>query len=583
MNQFGCVDPGLTKAAFQFKAIYDEDGKLLSDNVTFLAKCATGGTMEYTTPAFMYARRIARMVPESAVATEDRASDLYPPRFMASVQEAAAIVPELENLWENVRAYESKNPPQAAVPSDAEFATWPRAVQRIIRDLEHFPNNYTQWEYPNNFVDLDSDEWGSWDIPSFSRWISSNPFLNVSTQLQGGGYHGICTVFLALLQYCWNIARVWPSDDAAAAAMVQHGRAVYSPQDLYFLSHCALTLGRQINEAISLLPQTAPTLESDRKLRRYAWAPDAWFEVSPDGAEDELPRVQLRRCRRPATNAFEITMEDSTIDSDDGQTISEESQSVTPGQEDERKSGTDFQLGDHSTRKADLGADDPMDLDTPDAQAVSTQAMARVPDRTTGSSATVHTQDLAPVTPQRVTTAPAPLHQPGEASLNVSNFPDVSALAESTPHPILKAPAVSTNHPHASGGASNLSSHSAEPINLANPAHPRQSTTASTMQSESDLALDKPQDNTNEMIDMDEGAARLLKHVKAWQGSLNRPGNASLAGRQPNASTAASLSTKQATGSGRKKPVVKGAPRDESGDKRQCVTRSGDREGRKLK
>ncbi|KAG9096701.1 hypothetical protein FS749_007924 [Ceratobasidium sp. UAMH 11750] len=583
MNQFGCVDPERTETAFQFRAIYDEDGNLLSDNVTFLATCAREGAIEYTTPAFMYARRVVRTAPESAAATEDRASDLYPSRFRAMVQEAAAIVPELENLWDTIQAYESKNPPQAAAPSDAELAAWPRAVQRIVRDPQCFPDNYTQWEYPDDFVDLDNEQWGSWDISSFSRWISSNPFFNASTQLQGGGYHGICTGFLALLQYCWNISRIRPRDDAAAATMVQQGRAVYGPQDLYFLSRSALTLGRQINEAISLLPQTAPTLESDRLLRRQSWAPDAWFEVSPDGAEDELPPIQLHRSRRPALNVFEATMEDSTVSTDEDRTTSEESQSdsahptATSGQDGDRKSGTGSQPIHH------VGADDAMDLDPQDAQEESTQAVAQVPGQTTEPSGIVHTQVLlptnpAPVTPQRLATAP--LHQPGESSIHVSNFPDVSALAESTPHPPLKPPVPSTNHPHDGGDASNQLS---QPFNPAIPAHPRPPETASTMHSESDPPPDKPQDTASEMVGMDEGAARLLKHVKAWQGSSTRPGNTSLAGRQLHSSASTPPSAKPAASSSRRKSVVKAAPRDESGDKRPRITRASDREGKKMK
>ncbi|KAG9091850.1 hypothetical protein FRC06_000354 [Ceratobasidium sp. 370] len=396
MNQSGCVDPGLTESAFQFRALYDEDGNLLSEDVAFRTQCAKGTALEYSVLCYMYAQRIARTAPAPGAATQDRANELYPLRFNAQVQEAAVLVPKLEDLWDNVRAYESKSPPQAAVPSETEFAAWPRAAQHIIQDPERFISNYTQWEYPDHFVNLDSDEWSSWDIPSFSRWIGSNPFLNRSTQLQGGGYHGVCVVFLALLQYCWNIARVRPSDDATAAHMVQQGRAVYGPQDLYFLSRSALTLGRLICEAIPLLPQGAPMLESDHKMRRESWSPDAWFEISPGSAEQELPRDQLDRSRRPAFNVFACTFDNQTSTTDGDQTASEESQpdsahpTVMPGQEGNHQSGNDSQLGHYATwyarmmarltttREADPGTVESMDLDVPDAPAESTHVMRPV-------------------------------------------------------------------------------------------------------------------------------------------------------------------------------------------------------------
>ncbi|KAG8720860.1 hypothetical protein FRC08_017741 [Ceratobasidium sp. 394] len=285
-------------------------------------------------------------------------------------------------------------------------------------------------------------------------------------------------------------------------------------------------------------------------------------------------------------------MEGSTVSTDEGRTTSEESQSdsahptVTPGQEGSRKPGEDSQLGHHAaTNKAGLDADDLMDLDPQDAQEELTQAMTHVPGRTTGSSEIVHIQvppstDPAPVTPQRLATATAPLQRPDESSMHVLNFPDVSALAESTPHPPLKTPVVSANHPHESGGAGNLSS---QPFNPAIAAHPRQPEAANTMHPESDPVPGKPWDTAKEIVGMDEGAVRLLKHVKAWQDSSTRPGNTSLAGQQLNTSAGAQPSGKQATGSGRRKSVVKGASHDESGDKRQRVTRASDRESKKMK
>ncbi|KAG8732894.1 hypothetical protein FRC10_000538, partial [Ceratobasidium sp. 414] len=601
MNQFGCVNPDRTESAFQFRALYHADGKLAFEDITFRTKCFERTTLRYYSPSFMYSKRVLRTTPETGEVDKARANDIYPPQFIARVQEAAALVPEIMDLWESLRRYESRNPPQAAAPLNADLLSWPRAAQRIGQDREGFLKNYTDWEYTEDFVNLDSDEWSSWDIPSFSRWIASNPFLDTTTQLQGGGYHGVCIGFLAILQYCWNIARVRPCDDAAAANLVQQGRAVYGPQDMYFLSRCAVTLGRFVNEALPLLPQGLPALESDHVLRRECWHPDAWLEISPGGIERELPRDQLSRIRRPAFNVFDSTYDDHTTKTDEDETRSEEqSESACQTAKTENKngheSGNDPRLHQHTTTRegapAVPDAADLMDVDTFEAQGRSTPATlmllmvifcsrdgaqqppAGASDHATGISKSAHTPGnesgtwwtsilssspsaaLGPETPMRPFAPPVLLpHEQGEATLNMSNFPHV--LAQSTPRPLVKAAAVPDHQQPGGGGPGNIPSHPAQPIaqikprgTAAIPTDVLEPPVAERIHAANHPVPGVPQGSSDDVVPMDEDAARLLKHVQAWQGSSSRGGSATVAARQRNMTS----STNPGTGFGRRKP-----------------------------
>ncbi|KAG8689819.1 hypothetical protein FRC08_010767 [Ceratobasidium sp. 394] len=527
MDQFGRVKPELAESSFQFRTVYDKDGDVMSTDTAFRVECGHDRDFEYFIPSYMYAKRVGQTIATTPATISDRANALYPANFTVMVQEAASLLPELKEIWDTVRLYESKNPPLAAAPSDTTLASWPLAARRIVQNQDKFQVNYTHWEFPESFISLDSDEWVDWDIPAFSRWINSNPFLDWSTQLQGGGSHGFCIGFLALLQYCWNIAKVKPRDEAAAAQLAQQGRAAYGPQDLYFLSRSAHALARFINQALPLLPSTPTALASDNLLQRERWTPDAWYEIFPDGVEFLLPIDQLHRENRPALNVFDSIVYDGRASTD------EDEDSSGTESESESRSNTPMNAGkgDHGPGRneqlpeqyesalvgqgsgAGASTTDKMDIDVPPAEV----ERARAAPATTGGAShrTAVGSDLASAleTPPTIAAPTTSLRRVGEPTLDMSSFPN--ALAESTPRSFVKVPAMPNTEQMGSGDVGNAPSRLDQvttrmdtPVPATGPIAPG-------------TAL-SPDATGGDLMDMDADAMMLLQHVKKWQDSVNR-------------------------------------------------------------
>ncbi|KAG9074857.1 hypothetical protein FRC06_010420 [Ceratobasidium sp. 370] len=167
----------------------------------------------------------------------------------------------------------------------------------------------------------------------------------------------------------------------------------------------------------------------------------------------------------------------------------------------------------------------------------------------------------------------------------MSKFPYVLALAQSTPRPLVKAAAVPDDHQPGGGGPGNIPSHPAQPVaqveprgTAAIPTNVLEPSVAETIHAANQLVPGTPQGSSDDMVPMDEDAARLLKHVQAWQGSSSGV-SASVAARQCNVASPVN----PGTGFGRRKPVMKGTERDDSGDKRQRITRAADRGGKRSK
>ncbi|KAG9098115.1 hypothetical protein FS749_004661 [Ceratobasidium sp. UAMH 11750] len=86
-----------------------------------------------------------------------------------------------------------------------------------------------------------------------------------------------------------------------------------------------------------------------------------------------------------------------------------------------------------------------------------------------------------------------------------------------------------------------------------------------------------PDATGGDLMDMDVDAMMLLQHVKKWQDSVNRGSGSSLTARGPNPSPAVQTSSGPATGSGRRKPALKGAKANESEGSRQRTAGTGGR------
>ncbi|KAG9082523.1 hypothetical protein FS749_006793 [Ceratobasidium sp. UAMH 11750] len=228
-DDFGCVMRSHTDRAFQFRSLIDEDETPYRVDDAFRNECFNPSELEYGMPALMYAECVERERQAVSASARDRAAQLYPEVASCYIDQAVQYVPTMAVLWSALRAYEARNPPQAPVPSSAGLAAWPRPAKQVNRDIMSMQDNYDNHDYPDEFLNLEHEHWGSWNTSKLHTWILSNLFLDESSSLQMGGPHGICVGFLSVLQFTLNYARVTPRTAAAEHSLLSQGRAVYGP------------------------------------------------------------------------------------------------------------------------------------------------------------------------------------------------------------------------------------------------------------------------------------------------------------------------------------------------------------------
>ncbi|KAG9094133.1 hypothetical protein FS749_013059 [Ceratobasidium sp. UAMH 11750] len=309
-NDFGCVMKSHTDTAFQFRSIIDEDEKPYRFDVDFREECFDPDQIEYGIPALMYVERVEGERQAVSASANNCAAQLYPEVASRYVHQAVQYVPVMEVLWSALREYEARNPPQAPVPSSAGLAAWPRPAKQVNRDITSIQNNYDHHDYPDDFLNLEHEHWGSWNTSKFHTWILSNPFLDESSCLQMGGPHGIFVGFLSVLQFTLNYARVTPRTPAAEEGLLAQGRAVYGPRELYFLRRSAEKLLDFVKSARVLLPSSRPKYATDAALRRQTWRPQGWSNLSFDGTMTELPIAELNLRNHPSSNVFDESTEE---------------------------------------------------------------------------------------------------------------------------------------------------------------------------------------------------------------------------------------------------------------------------------
>ncbi|KAG8720858.1 hypothetical protein FRC08_017739 [Ceratobasidium sp. 394] len=290
--------------------LIDEDEKPYRVDLEFRDECFNTSGLEYGMPALMYAERVERERQAMSASASNCVAQLYPEAASRYIDQAVQYVPSMAVLWSALRGYEARNPPQAPVPSSAGLAAWPRPAKQVNRDITSIQDNYDNHDYPDEFLDLEHEHWGSWNTSKLHTWILSNPFLDESSSLQMGGPHGICVGFISVLQFTLNYARVTPRTPAAERSLLSQGRAVYGPRELYFLRRSADKLLDFVKSSGVLLPALRLKYDTDVALRRQSWRPQGWSNISFDGTTTELPASELDLGNHPSSNVFDDTTEE---------------------------------------------------------------------------------------------------------------------------------------------------------------------------------------------------------------------------------------------------------------------------------
>ncbi|KAG9077732.1 hypothetical protein FRC06_008737, partial [Ceratobasidium sp. 370] len=306
MDQRGRVSGSMGATAFQFRTLFDQQGFEIHHDDAFRTDIHEGSPLHWDTAALLYERRVAQSEIEELNRALSHGAAYYA-GAESRVHRAKGVIPQISQLWHDLKEWEDTAAPEAPTPSDAELFSWHPAALHVLNDRRLFSQDCDPCTFPETWQSREAENHSLWSTSALFHWLQrtlgqpDNPIILT-------GKYGICVPFYTTLHYILNVCDHMPLTAEQRDARINQGLAVYGRADIRDLTRCIELIAQRLAEAPR--PSAAPVVSTfaDDLMRIEGWRPSTWMSVDAKGNRVERPVASLQQ---QVWNVFEGALEDT--------------------------------------------------------------------------------------------------------------------------------------------------------------------------------------------------------------------------------------------------------------------------------